>query len=110
MEFLIICGSILIILLANFIYKVVLNREWFNNLKEKDVINVRIYSNFCECKRESVVTGRTSKNNIKARLTAKSYSDCVTCSNMKAISDEGENTCYYFVSEFPRNSVEKIKE
>lgn len=84
------------------------NRKWFKNLKDGDKVLVRIYSKFCECTRESTVLQNDGKN-ITARMSEEVHNNCVTCANLRAIDDDGENTCYYFVTKFSKGDVKKLK-
>lgn len=98
---------LLIIFLLNYIIREFNKNKKFKIIKPGDKVLVTIYSEYCECERESNVIEKY-ENKIKARISEEVNKKCLQCSNFKAINEEGKNTCNYFVTEFSKFDVKKL--
>ena len=102
---LLICGFLII---GFFTYESDRHLKWFNSLKEGDHILVRIYSNYCECAREAVVTKPTDGKYITAEILPDVITTCEECALVNSLSDKKTPTCWYNVTMFKKGDVTKI--
>lgn len=77
--------------------------KWFNSLKPGDMIMVEIFSNYCECFVEEMVTNEPNGKYIEAELSTDMKKECENCR-------KANNTCLYNVNLFHRSLVNKLPE
>lgn len=109
--------TVLLILIAvGFIYIFKLAHEsdkhlkWFRALKPGDRVLVRIYSKYCECAREAVVTKGCMDNDgkhIEADLLPDVTKACSLCAELNSM-EIGNVTCWYKVTSFGKGDVTPV--
>lgn len=90
-----------------FLFKIVYDshrkEKWFNSLKPGDNIVVWIYSEYCECIRDAVVTKPSDGKYIEAQII--DIEKCKNCAEFNSKNKEGKETCWYNVSKFSKKDV-----
>jgi len=103
---------ILLLLISSYIllvYKKSKKVKWFNSLKPDDKILVTIYSKNCDCKVIATVSNKPNGKYLSAVLDDDSHKNCEQCSLINGkIDSSDENTCWYKVTSFHINNVNKI--
>lgn len=82
--------------------------KWFNKLNPGDKVLVTIHSDYCSCSRQANVVSLVDNGVVEAKMDDNTLDKCKTCSQMKAINNKGENTCWYHVNKFLKDDVDKI--
>jgi len=77
--------------------------KWFNSLKPGDNIVVWIYSEYCECMRDAVITKSSNGKFIEAEII--DIEKCKTCSEFHSKDKSGKETCWYNVQSFTKKDV-----
>lgn len=92
-----------IALLLKIVYDSQKKHRWFMNLKPGDEVSVWIYSEYCECARNAVVTKPSDGKYIEAQII--DIEKCKNCSEFNSKNKEGKETCWYNVSKFAKKDV-----
>lgn len=93
-------------MLFKIVYDAQRKHNWFMNLKKGDKINVWLYSQYCECPREAVVTKESDGKFIEAMIIY--LDDCESCADLNSKNKEGVITCWNKVTLFAKHDVGKI--
>lgn len=96
----------LLALLGKIVIDAQRKEKWFRKLKPGDHINVWIYSNYCECIREAIVTKPAVGKYIGAKII--DLNICKDCSEINSKDKNNVETCWYKVEEFDKKDIGKI--
>jgi len=100
--------SLLIIICGKIVYDSQKKYNWFKNLKLNDKILVDIFSENCNCKKESIVTAKPIGKFVKCEMLPETLINCEKCANLNSLNDKNELTCWYKITIFNKNNIYKI--
>jgi len=87
-------------------YKKDKHYKWFNNLKPGDKVLVTIYSDNCECQKESMIVSEPFNKYVEAYLSTDIKRTCRYCYKTNGMKNR---SCKYDITLFHRNSVNKLE-
>lgn len=91
------------VILSKFVYDSVKKNRLFKKLKVGDKILVWIYSDFCECTKEAIVTKEYDGEFISAKIeNPEKFEECVSC---HSINESGNPTCGFSAQLFRKNDI-----
>jgi TPP-dependent indolepyruvate ferredoxin oxidoreductase alpha subunit len=95
------------VMLFKIVYDAQRKHNWFMKLKPGDKIKVWLYSQYCECTREAIVSKESDGKFIEAMII--NPEECEACAEMNSKNKDGVITCWNKVTLFKKSDIGEIK-